>query len=582
MQIPDSYNRVNPDLLNLLPVDAGMILEVGCGLGVLARLYRQIHPNTRYIGIESLPEAARQARDRLDRVLIGPPEALEQYNRTWQEECFDCIIFHQVLAQVADPTQVLQKYLRYLKPSGQVVISVPNIQHWSLLGRLITGQWQYQADSLLDARTLRLYSYETIHQLCLEAGLHVLDIRGRGSESPDWQAMQPLAQPLLEALKVSPEEFARRSRVQEYVLRAVLQVPAKRYFMQSLLIAPIACDRVRILEPNQCLTKLADFRVRDVHRNPEKQDFTLEPPQAGEEPILIFQRPIFNEKDDLQRIRMLLERGFLLVAEMDDDPRHHERFDPFTYRACHAVQTSTEPLAKLLRELNPNVGVFTNQLATLPPLPPRDAKTSPVRLFFGALNREQDWEPWLPTLNRVLSHYGDRIHVEVVHDQKFFDALTTPHKTFSAFCPFEQYAGILSKCDISFLPLRETSFNAMKSDLKFLECAGFGAVALASPTVYRESIQDGVTGFLFDSERVLEDRLRLLIEDEPARLRVREQAHIWVGKERMLSQHFQKRAAWYRQLCGERERLNAELQERVPEVFGLRNPAPSSSPIMVG
>ena len=67
---------------------------------------------------------------------------------------------------------------------------------------------------------------------------------------------------------------------------------------------------------------------------------------------------------------MLLEHGYLIIAEFDDDPLHFAdlvKSNFFALRSCHGVQTTTEPLAEVLREYNPNVQVFPNQLAILPP-----------------------------------------------------------------------------------------------------------------------------------------------------------------------------------------------------------------------
>jgi spore maturation protein CgeB len=109
----------------------------------------------------------------------------------------------------------------------------------------------------------------------------------------------------------------------------------------------------------------------------------------------------------------------------------------------------------------------------------------------------------------------------------------------------------------------------MKSDLKFIECAGHGVVALASPTVYERTIAEGVNGLIYRSPEEFEAMLTRLIEDQAGRRQMAARAYEWLRAERLLSQHYRDRRAWYLQMRDRLPRLNEQLRMRVPELFGL-------------
>ena len=89
----------------------------------------------------------------------------------------------------------------------------------------------------------------------------------------------------------------------------------------------------------------------------------------------------------------------------------------------HGVQVSTDDLKTQIAEINPEVTVFENCPERLPDLPPdkwlNPTTTKPLRLFFGALNRKNDWKEWIDCLNDVLSRPENNWELEVIHDSIF-------------------------------------------------------------------------------------------------------------------------------------------------------------------
>ena len=104
-------------------------------------------------------------------------------------------------------------------------------------------------------------------------------------------------------------------------------------------------------------------------------------------------------------------------------------------------------MAAILRQYNPEIAVFPNAIVSLPEVR-NFATPDHVTLFFGALNREKDWQTLIPVINAVAANAGDRLKFQVVHDQSFFAALETQHKTFTPTCDYDTYLRILGNSEM--------------------------------------------------------------------------------------------------------------------------------------
>jgi methionine biosynthesis protein MetW len=172
-QLVAAYGLSDSHRLLAAEVPAGSrVLDVGCATGYLApELARS---GCTVIGVEPDREAAAAAREQCEAVLQGDIEDAACRAELEALERFDAIVCGDVLEHLRDPWEALGFLASLLAPGGRVVVSVPNIAHWTGRRALLRGRFDYAPHGLFDVTHLRFFTRQSAHALVAAAGLRVV------------------------------------------------------------------------------------------------------------------------------------------------------------------------------------------------------------------------------------------------------------------------------------------------------------------------------------------------------------------------------------------------------------------------
>ena len=165
------YNNTRSEMLEFIPSECKIILEVGCGEGLFGEQLIQ-QRGAEVWGVEPSSAAATRAATRLTRIYHG------NYDGTiaLPENYFDCIVFNDVLEHMIDPWSILHGSLRFLKKDHAcIVASIPNFRNWhNLIEIVIKKEFTYRESGILDKTHYRFFTEQSIRTLFNTSGFDII------------------------------------------------------------------------------------------------------------------------------------------------------------------------------------------------------------------------------------------------------------------------------------------------------------------------------------------------------------------------------------------------------------------------
>ena len=130
------------------------VLDVGCAGGYLARPLTEA--GCTVVGVEPDPRGGRERprvlRERDPGRLRGPAV------RAGLPGPFDAVIFGDVLEHLRDPGPRSRGAHPSAAPDARVIVSIPNIAHWSARLTLLRGRFPHADSGLFDKTHLRFFT----------------------------------------------------------------------------------------------------------------------------------------------------------------------------------------------------------------------------------------------------------------------------------------------------------------------------------------------------------------------------------------------------------------------------------------
>jgi 2-polyprenyl-3-methyl-5-hydroxy-6-metoxy-1,4-benzoquinol methylase len=170
---PNARNNPRTIIARWVPPGA-RVLEVGPGDGVVGA-WLTANKGCRVIGVEYVPEAAQAAAATFAHMIVGSIEDARVRTQVREFAPYDVVIFADVLEHLVDPWGVLRDLRPLLAPQGRVLLSVPNIAHWTARANLLLGRFDYTDGYLMDRTHLRWFTWKSARALAQSTGYRVVE-----------------------------------------------------------------------------------------------------------------------------------------------------------------------------------------------------------------------------------------------------------------------------------------------------------------------------------------------------------------------------------------------------------------------
>lgn len=175
---PEKLHPLNIDRLAVGKIPSGsLVLDIGCATGFMGK-YLIENKSCKVYGVEVDKVQAEIAEKNLSGVLTGSveeTESIKKINKMTKNKKFDVILATSLIEHLTDPDQFLKVMRNLLKPQGIIIISTPNIAHFSTRTSLLRGKFDYTEYGILDRTHLHFYTINTFKKIFKENGYRILE-----------------------------------------------------------------------------------------------------------------------------------------------------------------------------------------------------------------------------------------------------------------------------------------------------------------------------------------------------------------------------------------------------------------------
>lgn len=166
-------------IANRIP-DNSVVLEFGPANGRLTKYLHEIKKCR--VDIVEIDEASGEmAAQYAEQAFLGKDRGdIEKYY--WLNENdrkYDFIIFSDVLEHLTRPDKVLERCKAVINEKGNIMVSVPNFSHNSVIIELFNDRFSYNQTGILDNTHVRFFTRSSFGEMAVKAGWMIIEERAK-------------------------------------------------------------------------------------------------------------------------------------------------------------------------------------------------------------------------------------------------------------------------------------------------------------------------------------------------------------------------------------------------------------------
>lgn len=553
---------LTPDLFKLLnrcDMTADVVVTLGCD-AEFVDAYAHRNPNATLICVsQSSPSPAPYADTTWIDGDIEKGHVFDAVASALSGQLAQLLIVGPGFSLLTNPSKIMRRLLKRMSEFGTAEVYVANESHWGLVMGGFAGKSPPNTSTETPHRSFsRTMADDLFHAAGWSVSNSMPAIVDRDEGIKHARAFAKLANEL---------EFDAQVAADNMLPKAWIFSLAAQEVERPLPVAAIgigtqidALSKIRLRQPLGVMASSGAIQ-------PSLTVGKFGPVPEGDPGVFLTYRLHPENKERRDHIDQKCKDGWLFVHDVDDHPAYlngQKRNDFWSIKAAHAVTVTTPDLAEVCRQWNPNVYVMENQIFAISDKSVFKQQGDKPALFFGALNREDDFKEQCDGMVDFLVAQKENVACHIVHEPSLFEAMNgqgdaTMHPTQT----YENFIKLLSTMDIALLPLVENEFNACKSDLKLIECLAHGVVPIVSPFAAEQS---PVPEKLLLVAETSADWIRLLadlLNDPKEVARRKAVGQMYVKKNRMWSDKAPEMIKLYRDLIEDHEKLEQERQDRL-------------------